>query len=43
MKKRGQVWMEINNYDQFEKFLGQAHPKYGETPDLPFIEDAPGL
>lgn len=33
-----------HDYDQFEHFLGQAHPKYGETPDLPFIEEAgPGL
>lgn len=31
------------DYDQFEKFLGQAHPKYGETPDLPYIDDQPGL
>jgi hypothetical protein len=32
------------DYDQFEKYLGQAHSKYGETPDLPFVEDAgPGL
>lgn len=32
------------DYDQFEQFLGQAHPKYGETPDLPFIDDvSPGL
>lgn len=31
------------DYDQFEKFLGQAHPKYGETPELPYIEDQPGL
>lgn len=31
------------DYDQFEKFLGQAHPKYGETPDLPHIDDEPGL
>jgi hypothetical protein len=32
------------DYDQFEKFLSQVHPKYGETPDLPFIEEAgPGL
>lgn len=31
------------NYEQFEKFLGQAHPKYGETPELPFIDDQPGL
>ena len=32
------------NYDQFERFLGQVHPKYGETPDLPFLDDTgPGL
>lgn len=32
------------DYRQFEKFLAQAHPRYGETPDLPFIEDeGPGL
>jgi hypothetical protein len=31
------------DYEQFEKFLSQAHPKYGETPDLPYIEDEPGL
>lgn len=31
------------DYDQFEKFLSQAHPKYGETPDLPYIDDQPGL
>lgn len=33
-----------NNYAQFEKFLGQAHPRYGGTPDLPFMEDdGPGM
>jgi hypothetical protein len=32
------------DYAQFERFLAQAHPKYGETPDLPFIDaEGPGL
>ncbi len=24
------------NYDQFERLLDQVHPKYGDTPELPF-------
>lgn len=32
------------DYEQFEHFLAQAHPKYGATPDLPFLDDSgPGL
>ena len=32
------------DYGQFEHFLSQVHPKYGATPDLPFLESqGPGL
>lgn len=28
-----------NDYPQFEHLLGQVHPRYGQTPELPFGDD----
>jgi hypothetical protein len=32
-----------DNYDQFLRMLDRAHPRYGETPQLPFYDTQEGL
>ncbi|MBC7945859.1 MAG: P63C domain-containing protein [Burkholderiales bacterium] len=30
------------DYEQFERYLSHVHPRYGDTPDLPFLEEDNG-